>query len=205
VRPTSLAVSIPTALGIAWLTEAIVEFAENRRIPNLIINEASAASSIDWEANDLAVVYDNPPFPGKSWRRLSEVRLRAVCSPILLPRLDLQHRERKLNGITLLHEDQGEEWAKWALAARVDLQGSARVRVRNVAQAVASAVQGRGIALLSDVLTRNHLCEGRLIRPFPTSINAACEYYILWPKDRVEEQTVQSFVQCVLDHLRPIA
>ncbi|OXC74459.1 LysR family transcriptional regulator [Caballeronia sordidicola] len=203
-QPASLAVSLPAALGIAWLTEAVVEFAESRNIPNLTINEASAASGVDWEVNDLAVVYDNPPFPGKTWRRLSEVRLRPVCSPILFPRLDLQHRDRKLNGITLLHEDQGEEWAKWALAARVDLQGSGRVRVRCVAQAVASAVQGRGIALVSDVLTRNHLSEGRLIRPFPTSINAACEYYILWPKDRDEDLTVRSFVRCLLDHLPPL-
>lgn len=199
----SLAVSLPTALGIAWLSGAVVEFAESRSIANLTINEAITATDVDWEANDIAVVYDNPPFPGKYWRLLSEVRLRTVCSPILFPRLDLQRRDRKLNGITLLHEDQGDEWAKWSVAARVSLHGSARVRVDSVAQAVASAVQGRGIALVSDILTRNYLGEGRLIQPFSTSINAAYAYYILCPADRAEDPLLQSLMDRVLEFLRP--
>ena len=199
----SLAVSLPTALGVAWLSGAIVDYAESRNIPNLVINEAISADQVDWDANDVAIVYDNPPFPGKHWRLLSQVRLRTVCSPILFPRLDLQHRDRKLNGITLLHEDDGEEWAKWAVAARVSLQGSGRVRVDSVAQAIASAVQGHGIALVSNVLTMNYLAEGRLIQPFLTSINAAHEYYILCREERAEEPMIQSLIERILDYSRP--
>lgn len=201
-RPASLSISLPTALGVAWLSGAVVEFAESRNIANLTISEAISAADVDWSNNDLAIVYDNPPFPGRYWRLLSEVRLRTVCSPILFPRLDLQHRERKLNGITLLHEDDGEEWAKWALTARVSLRGSARVRVHSVAQAVASAVQGRGIALVSDVLTGNFLAEGRLIQPFSTSINAAREYYIICSPDRAEEPVIQLLMERILNHLQ---
>ncbi|MCF1505945.1 LysR family transcriptional regulator [Afifella sp. H1R] len=202
-RPAALSVSLPTALGVAWLSSAVVEFAESRNIPNLTIAEAVTAADVDWDAVDLAIVYDNPPFPGLSWRLLSEVRLRTVCAPILFPRLDLQHRDRKLNGITLLHEDEGEEWAKWAVAARVSLQGSGKVRVSTVAQAIASAVQGRGIALVSDVLTRNYLAEGRLIQPFLTSINAARAYYILCDTDRAEEPLIQNLIERILDYVRP--
>jgi LysR family transcriptional regulator, glycine cleavage system transcriptional activator len=202
-KPASLSISLPTALGIAWLSAAVVEFAESRNIANLRIHEAIRESEVDWETNDIAVVYDNPPFHGKYWRLLSDVRLKTVCSPILFPRLDLQHRDRKLNGITLLHEDQGDEWKKWAVAARVSLQGSARVRVDSVAQAVASAVQGRGIALLSDVLTRNYLAEGRLIQPFSTAINAAAAYYLVCAQERSEEGLLQSLMDQVSEHLRP--
>ena len=202
-KPASLSISLPTALGIAWLSAAVVEFAESRDIANLRINEAIRESEVDWEGNDIAVVYDNPPFHGKYWRLLSDVRLKTVCSPILFPRLDLQHRERKLNGITLLHEDDGDEWKKWAVAARVSLQGSARVRVDSVAQAVASAVQGRGIALVSDVLTRNYLGEGRLIQPFSTAINAASAYYIVCTQARSEDPLLQSLIDRIIEYLRP--
>ncbi|QDG94696.1 LysR family transcriptional regulator (plasmid) [Rhizobium sp. NIBRBAC000502774] len=202
-RPASLHVSVPTALGVAWLSSALVEFAESRNIPDLTINEAITANEVDWEANDIAIVYDNPPFPGKHWQLLSDVRLRTVCAPVLFPRLDLQHRDRKLNGITLFHEDHGEEWAKWAIAARVSLQGSGRVRVDSVAQAIASAVQGRGIALVSDVLTRNYLAEGRLIQPFLTSINAAHEYYMVCPEERSEEPIIRSLIEHIISYLRP--
>jgi LysR family transcriptional regulator, glycine cleavage system transcriptional activator len=201
--PVSLSVSVPTALGVAWLSASIVEFAESRGITNVRINEATRESSVDWKVNDIAVVYDNPPFRGKSWRLLSEVRLRTVCSPILFPRLDLQHRERKLSGITLLHEDDGDEWKKWALVARVSLQSSLRVRVTSVAQAVASAVQGRGIALVSDVLTRSYLSEGRLIQPFSTAIQASAAYYIVCPEDRSEDPLLLSLMDHVSEFLRP--
>ncbi|MBL0373618.1 LysR family transcriptional regulator [Rhizobium sp. KVB221] len=199
----SLTISVPTALGIAWLSSVVVEFAESRNITNLTINEAIAHSAVDWEANDMAVVYDNPPFPGKHWQLLSEVRLQAVCSPILFPRLDLQHRDRKLNGIAVLHEDEGDEWKKWARACRVSLQGSPHVRVDSVAQAVASAVQGRGIALVSDVLTRNYLSEGRLIQPFSTSINAAAAYYIVCAAERAEDPLLLSLADRILESLKP--
>ncbi|HEV2503531.1 MAG TPA: LysR family transcriptional regulator [Mesorhizobium sp.] len=197
----SLSVSLPTALGVAWLSSAVVEFAESRGISNLTINEAIVADAVDWERSDIAIVYDNPPFPGRSWQLLSEVQLKTVCSPVLFPRLDLQHRERRLNGITLLHEDDGQEWNKWAIAARVDLQGSARVRVPSVAHAVSSAVQGRGIALLSNVLTGSYLNEGRLIQPFSTAINAARAYYFVSAADRADDPLLKAFVARMIEFL----
>lgn len=199
----SLKVSLPTALGIAWLTSAIVDFAESRGIANLTINEGVTQDQVAWDSNDLAIVYDNPPFQGRSWQLLSEVKLRPVCSPTLFPRLDLQHRDRALSGVALLHEDDGDEWAKWAAAARISLQGSTKVRVPSVAHAVASAVQGKGIALASDVLTRGYLGDGQLIQPFPTAINASRAYYLLWAVDRADDLLLQALITQLLDELKP--
>ena len=194
---------MPTAVGVAWASSALVEFAESHNIADLTIAEAIACAEVDWERSDLAIVYDNPPFRGMHWRLLSEVRLRAVCAPVLFPRLDLQRRERKLNGIPLFHEDDGKEWARWAVEARVSLQGSARVRVGSIAQAVSSAVQGRGMALVSDVLTRGFLAEGRLIQPFATSINAAHEYYIVCPEDRASDPLILALIEHITASIRP--
>ena len=201
-QPAALSVSVPTALGIAWLTAAVVDFAESHGISNLTINEAITAAEVDWERNDLAIVYDNPPFTGKYWRSLSEVRLYAVCAPTLFPRLDLRHRERKLSSVALLHEDDGGEWAKWSVAARIGFENNTRVRVNSVAQAIASAVQGRGVALVSDVLTRNYLSEGRLIQPFSTTINAAREYYIVCHVDRANEPVLRALGDRLVEQLR---
>jgi LysR family glycine cleavage system transcriptional activator len=202
-HPSSLSVSVPTALGIAWLTATLVDFAQTHGISNLTINEAITAAEVDWTGNDLAIVYDNPPFTGKYWRLLSQVRLCAVCSPTLFPRLDLRNRDGKLSSVALLHEDDGGEWAKWSIAARIALEGNTRVRVNSVAQAIASAVQGRGVALVSDVLTRNFLSEGRLIQPFSTTINAAREYYIVCAVDRANDPVLRTLADHVVEQLRP--
>lgn len=200
----SLAISLPPALGIAWLSSLIVEFAEVHGIEDVTISGAVTEDAVDWNATDLAVVYDNPPFPNRWWKLLSEVRLKTVCSPILFPRLDLQRRDRKLDGVTLLHEDDGSEWGKWAKAARVDISRSARVRVPSIAHAVASAVQGRGMALASDVLTRTYLNEARLIQPFATTTSAVGTYYIVSLADPSEDPILQAFVNRMKEFLMPM-
>lgn len=197
----SLAISVPASLGVAWMSSALVAFAETHGITALTINEASTASEVDWDVNDMAIVYDNPPFRGKFSRLLAEVRLAVVCSPVLFPRLDLRRGERKLGTLPLLCEDQGADWDEWAIAARVNLQGTSRVYVGSVAQAVASAIQGRGIALVSDVLTRHHVTEGRLIQPFQVSINANNAYYILCSPERSSDPLIQFLCDAVTDHL----
>lgn len=201
----SLSISVPPALGIAWLSGLIIEHAESHHIVDVTINSAVAEGAVDWNATDLAIVYDNPPFPNRWWTLLSEVRLKTVCSPILFPQLDLQRRDRKLSGITLLHEDDGSEWAKWSEATRVDIKDSYTVRVPSIAHAVASAVQGRGIALASDVLTRGQLNDGRLIQPFATPIRAASAYYVVAIADPADDPFLQGLIGRINEYLRPIA
>jgi LysR family glycine cleavage system transcriptional activator len=136
-KERSLSVSLPPSIGIAWLTAAIVEFATSRNMTSLSINQAVTCAEVDWHANDIAVVYDQPPFPGKRWELLSEVRLCAVCAPTLLGRMDLHSRDRKLHGFALLHEDGGEQWSRWSLAARVKLSDNIRVKVPSAAHCLA--------------------------------------------------------------------
>ncbi|WP_295808803.1 LysR family transcriptional regulator [uncultured Nitratireductor sp.] len=200
-EPAILRVSIPTGLGVAWLSAALISFAQERGVPELTINESITAREVDWQNNDVAVVYGNPPFPGVRWELLYNVKLRTVCSPTLFPFLELQRRNHTLRGITLLHEDDGSEWDRWAMAARTRLEGSQFVKVGSLAQAVASATQGKGIALASDILTRTLHREGRLIQPFSTTIKAAGSYYILFPNDRGLSTRMTSLLQDLIGYL----
>lgn len=202
-RMASLAISVPISLGIAGLSSALVAFADRFGLSNLSINEACAASDIDWHANDVAIVYDSPPFPGKSWWRLSGVALCPICSPDLLSKLSITRRDRPLKGVPILHEDQGEEWAKWSAAARVSLHGSPRVKMGSVAQAIACAIESRGMALVSDALAHRHLTEGRLVQPFSTRVNATHEYYLLCAPARSEEPVIKSLIETMISYFAP--
>ncbi|MBE9640882.1 LysR family transcriptional regulator [Salipiger mangrovisoli] len=197
----SLRVSVPTGLGVAWLSAALISFAQDRRVQELAINEARTAPDVDWKVNDVAVVYGNPPFPDLHWRLLHDVRLRPVCSPTLFPKLDLQRRDRTLRGVTLLHEDDGAEWDRWAGAARASLEGTQFVKIGSLAQAIAASTQGKGIALASDVLTRGLLTEGRLIQPFNTTIMAAGKYYLVRPAGRAMSDRMSALLGDLQDYL----
>jgi LysR family glycine cleavage system transcriptional activator len=197
-----LTVGLPPALAIAWMAGLLVQFAGARGVTDLSMRNCIRASDVVWDDVDLAVVYDNPPFDGLWWQAVSDVKLRTVCSPLLFPRLEGPLRERKLRDVTLLHEDDGREWTRWSAASRISLEGSRSVRVQSVAIAVASALQGQGIALVSDVLTRSYLYEGRLIQPFPTAIPASAGYYLLCPTEKAEEPLIQAFANQIAAHLR---
>lgn len=202
-RMKSLAISVPISLGIAGLSGALVAFANRFSLSNFSVNEACAASDIDWHANDIAIVYDSPPFPGKSWWRLSGVTLCPICSPVLVSKLNITRRDRPLDGVSLLHEDQGEEWAKWSAAARVSLHGSPRVKMGSVAQAIACAIEGHGMALVSDALVHRHLTNGLLIQPFSTRVNAAHDYYLLCAPACSEDAVIKSLIETMRDYFAP--
>ncbi|MGF6173971.1 LysR substrate-binding domain-containing protein [Ensifer sp. 4252] len=197
-----LTVALPPALAIAWMAGLLVQFADARGVSDLAMHSCIRASDVLWDDVDLAVVYDNPPFDGLWWQVVSDVKLKTICSPLLFPRLEGSHRDRKLRDVTLLHEDDGREWTRWSAASRISLEGSRSVRVPSVAVAVASALQGQGIALVSDVLTRSYLQEGRLIQPFPTAIPASAGYYLLCPTEKAEEPLIQALAHQIAAHLR---
>ncbi|MDP9630416.1 UNVERIFIED_ORG: LysR family glycine cleavage system transcriptional activator [Ensifer adhaerens] len=197
-----LTVALPPALAIAWMAGLLVQFADARGVSDLAMRSCIRASDVLWDDVDLAIVYDNPPFDGLWWQVVSDVKLRTICSPLLFPRLEGSHRDRKLRDVTLLHEDDGREWTRWSAASRISLEGSRSVRVPSVAVAVASALQGQGIALVSDVLTRSYLQEGRLIQPFPTAIPASAGYYLLCPTEKAEEPLIQALAHQIAAHLR---
>ncbi len=199
---TKLTVALPPALAIAWMASLLVQFADARGVSDLAMRSCIRASDVQWDDVDLAVVYDNPPFNGLWWQVVSDVKLRTICSPLLFPRLEGSHRDRKLRDVTLLHEDDGREWTRWAAAARISLEGSRSVRVPSVAVAVASALQGQGMALVSDVLTRSYLQEGRLIQPFATAIPASAGYYLLCPTEKAEAPLIQALAHQIAAHLR---
>jgi LysR family glycine cleavage system transcriptional activator len=201
-KERSLSVSLPPSIGIAWLTAAIVEFATSRNMTSLSINQAVTCAEVDWHANDIAVVYDQPPFPGKRWELLSEVRLCAVCAPTLLGRMDLHSRDRKLHGFALLHEDGGEQWSRWSLAARVKLSDNIRVKVPSAAHAIAAAVQGKGIALLSDVVSQAHLAEGSLVRPFATTLEATNAYFLVWKVESSAAELTTALAEYLRGYLK---
>ena len=200
-----LRVSVPPSLGSAWMAGAMIETVRRAGPNRLFVRTGMQASEIDWDETDLAVVYDNPPFPGLWWQLLSDVVLQPVCSPTLLPRLERRRHPRRLGAVTLLHEDDGEEWARWAAEANVDIGEASHAYFASVALAQAAAVQGVGIALISNILTWSDVQQGRLIHPFRTRITASFAYYFLCPSEQAKRPAVRSMIDQVTDqvwHLR---
>lgn len=200
----SMRISVPSTLGLAWLAGAIVEHAEHEGLTHVVVQTSVGVSDVGWNDNDLAIVFDNPPFTGFWWQLLSEVKLHLVCSPVLLQRLKLPRQGKQLMNVTLLHEDDGQMWSRWSTASGIRIDDVNHVYFSSVGLALASAVQGHGLALVSDVLAWTDIQQGRLIQPLSTEIPAPSAYYIIAPSRTACDPHIVSMINQVMGFVQDV-
>src|SRR5690625_3013811 len=198
IGPTTLRISTPPGLGHIWLAPRLFDMAEHLGIQSFETRFAREMTQIDWRQVDVAIVYDNPPWPGYRWTPLANLELRPVCSPQLFNAGLPLRTPRDIIHHQLLHEDTGEEWQRWLHAAR--LKGTA---VRNayfnmLSMAFNAALAGQGLALVSDLLADVYLRSGQLMQPFSISIPSARNYYCVTLESRAEETLVRQSVLYLL-------
>lgn len=198
----ALSVSVTPALGAAWVTSRLLEFAEATGIDDLQVRMALEVAQVDWRLTDVAVVYDTPPWPGYRWELLADVSLRPVCSPRLLngplalrsPSDVIDHR--------LLHEDDGTEWTRWLGAAKVVRPPTRNAHFGSLTMALIAALEGSGIALLSDFLAQEPLRDGRLVAPFDVHIPGSRSYYCVCRESRSDDAHVRRTIDWLTKHAR---
>ena len=196
-QANSLRLSVPPALGVAWLTSAMFEFCSTFGLTSFRMTAALDVAQIDWRQTDVAVTYGTPPKEGFAWRPIATVKLRPICSPSLLNSAD---GLRSVSGIIdqwLLHEDDGTEWRRWLAAAKVRRAPRHNAYFGTLMMAIAAALEGRGLALVSDLLAQDYLRSGRLVRPYNTGVEATRSYYCICPEARATEPLIERFMDWI--------
>lgn len=184
-RPRRLTVSTPSGLGHVWLAPRLLDMTEQLGLDACETRIGREMKDIDWRRVDLAVVYDDPPWPGFHWEALPDLRLSPLCSPALAGSLPLR-RPRDLARHRLLHEDDGAEWRRWLSAARTEAPAR-HAYFNRLSMAFNAALTGQGVALVSDFLARKYIETGQLLRPFAITIPAAKRYHAVVAESRRDE------------------
>ncbi|WP_392889528.1 LysR substrate-binding domain-containing protein [Pseudomonas migulae] len=174
-----LVVATDTVLGASWLTPKLLTYFANNSHFNLRVVTAKDFNQIDWRKTDLAVLYDTPPWEGFWWRKLHTVHLTPVCCPQLLRGLHAMRKPSDLLHHRLLHEDDGSQWRRWLLEARVPYPGEADFYIEDFSIALQAARDGYGVALSDEIVSARDFEEGRLVQPFTLKVPAAMSYYCI--------------------------
>jgi len=185
-------VSVPLSLGVSWLIPRMFAFLELANIAEVDVRHATSAADVDWRGVDAALVYDNPPFSGFWWEKLSDVQLRPVMSPRLL-QSGVFESPQAFTRERLLHEDDGSEWRRWLAAARVTRTADRHAFFDSLVMVLAAAEAGHGVALVSDFVTHEAVGAGRLVAPQLLSIPASRGYFLLAPADRAHDPLLRRF------------
>ncbi|QPC93353.1 LysR family transcriptional regulator [Mesorhizobium sp. INR15] len=198
----SVTIAVPPALAVSWFATQMFDFAQVAGLTKFRILSAVDFAQVDWRLADIAIVYGSPPWKGFSWSLMANIVLRPVCSPRLLNSSPSLKSPRDVSDHWLLHEDDGSEWLRWLTAANVSQTASRNAHFSTLMMAMTAALEGRGLALVSDFLASDYLQSGRLVRPFETGIEGSRSYYCVCAESRATEPQIMRMTEWILDRSR---
>ncbi len=129
-----------------------------------------------------------------------------VGSPELLARLPVANPDDLARHV-LLHLDDGPgpvpvNWQRWLAAAGASgVDASRGPSFSMESMAIQAAIDGQGIALVSDVLAADDLDAGRLVRLFDIGLKSGLglAYYLVYPPSRARNPRLRAFRAWLLD------
>jgi LysR family transcriptional regulator, glycine cleavage system transcriptional activator len=221
VGPHALTVSCVPSFATKWLAPRLIEFQAAH--PKTELRVVADETLVDLRRNrviDIALRYGPGPY-GKDLyaRRLwPNGAIIAICAPALakdpalrspagLGRLMLIRTASPAWRTQSRRSRPISDWEAWFAAAGVAIDGAIRKALEgphfNASQlAIEAAFAGKGIALVPEILVARDLANGRLVRPFATSIPDPNAYWVLCRSDRAREVRIRSFFKWLLAEAR---
>ncbi|WP_272001771.1 LysR substrate-binding domain-containing protein [Roseovarius sp. ZX-A-9] len=178
-----------SGLGSFWLAHHIGEFLELYPNIDLELSSQNDYSDLSSDNVDFSIVYGDGAWPGMYVKHLFTPHAFPVCSPSFLDRVGRIPKPEALANFPLLHHCNQGDWVKWLSAATTkSIQLNKGIIFSDITHCLNAAVAGTGIAMGDDVLARDALIEGKLIRLFETQIEGPSAYFIVGPKERVDRR-----------------
>ena len=193
---TVLTVRAAPSLSSKWLLPRLGNFIRSHPQLDVRIDGTNEPTNFDREDVDIDLRHGEGRWPGLFVEGLAEEHFFPVCSPAyaaagsLMPSDFPKHR--------LIHSVKSMvQWTHWfdTLGIIADRRWD-RVLFDRSHMVVDATVGGLGIALESNLLMWQELCDGRLVCPIvdPPPITAVTQW-IVCPHDRLRLSKVQAFIE----------
>lgn len=195
VEPARQSITLSTTPAVAarWLLPWVCMLRDSQPQLDLRIHAGHAAVPLDGITADMAIRYGKGTWPGLVAEKLFDNHFVPACSPALgltdpvqLPAHTLIHFEPQ--SVSVLPPD----WSCWQKQARVpDLEVNSGLRFSDETHAIAAAIDGQGVALMSRHLIADELQRGGLVQPFGPVLQAD-SFYLVYPENRRNERGLRA-------------
>jgi len=174
-------VSTVPSIAARWFVPRLEEF--HKKEPDIEIRISTTTALVDLRRDgvDFVIRFGSGKWPGLETELLFSRDLTTVCSPDLLAQFNGPPCYECLRDFRLLVSDGHRFWEAWLKGA-----GAEHVRPKSVLQlddanvTIQAAIAGQGIALIPEVLVREDIDAGRLVRPFPEQVDTEMGYFLAW-------------------------
>jgi len=209
-----LVISTPPGFTAKWLAPRLYKF--SLAAPDIDARVSSSISNADFVTDGVDVAIRNLPAdhgagPDLTVEPLVDIRFLTVCSPKLLERFSLTDSQDALFDVPLIHDETFTSranmpgWADWLKAANISHGDPTRgLRFNSADHALDAAVEGAGLLLTHGVLAYDDLRTGRLVQPFPLTLESGRAYYLVSPKAPEPAPAVTAFATWVREEARQL-
>jgi len=199
----TLNLAILPAFGMRWLMPRLPDFA--RLHPEVTINMSTRLEpfNFDREAFDAAIHFGTTDWHETDHMLLRHEQVLPVCAPELVASFPVS--PQIIRTLPLLHiQTRPQAWADWfsqqGTPNKSPLSGTMYDQYATITHA---ALNGLGVALMPDYLVEQDLATGRLValHPTPTETNGA--YYLVWPRNKSRDSSLQHFRNWMTTQAQP--
>lgn len=187
----TLTVSVLPTFAMKLLVPRIADF--QRSNPNILLRMAASYQLVDFATEvdiDAAVRLGRGNWPGVHATRLTASHIFPVCSPKVARNIrkpvDISRCRR------LIDDSMYDEWARWFKASGAEDRPGDTLYIDDDNLLLQAAIAGQGVTLAREIIARDELEAGRLVRPFETSVLSTFQYYFVCLPERFAEPEIQA-------------
>jgi len=188
-----LVIAAPPTFTTLWLLPRLSDFRE--RFPNLRcrIRAMPVPPPATLPDADVIVQFGTHNWPDQRVTTFVDTNYTPFCAPQVLQRRS-RLRPPDLESETLIHDDNGEAWARWLAAVGLDgLQPADEIFVEKSIDALHLARLGAGFAVNDQFITSSWLAEGQLIQPFDELVESYDKFYIVTAHEQDMKPAAREF------------
>jgi LysR family transcriptional regulator, glycine cleavage system transcriptional activator len=218
---TSLAVCVPPLFGAKWLMPRIHGFVE--AFPDIDIRISTSMRLVDHcrsgaavgvrdgdnDEADITIRFGTGKYPGCSVDKLFNVSFTPLCSPRLVEGKYALRKPSDLRHHLLLHDDLNQicagwaTWEQWLRAAEVgDVDTSHGPHFSQPRLCFDAAIDGTGVLLGAREVAALDLAAGRLVAPFPVTLESEAAYYVVGSEQTASHRKISAFRRWLLTESR---
>ncbi len=191
-----LTVAVLPTFGSRWLVPRIADFLSNH--PTIEINLISKIRPFDFdkETAHVAIHFGQPQWPRARCEYLMDETVAAVCAPTMAGKAAGFLRLEDINRHTLIqHTTRPHLWREWlTVAGGSTARALAGPRFEYYSLVIEAAVAGIGIAVLPELLIRNELQRGLLVRAHQSVLTCEEKYFAVYPEKFADNINILDFV-----------
>ncbi len=210
-----LSIHCSPGFAVRWLTRHVAKFQALAHDIEIDLRPTDTLADFSRENVNADIRYLKSPatLPGMGLRSLEFARpaVYAVASPLYLKRQGAFRSIAAMKGADLLHEDGADDWADWFSA--LGCPGPEKLpgdRLWHAHVTIEAAIHGRGLALANDLLVREDLAAGSLVRVVVGDAREVPEamlgsYHFITTKARWPSPILRTFRQWLQKEVRAIS